>query len=360
MDRSRFDPTGFYRAMEESMSLQVARGEVRWMDLFSPPEAPVDVVLAFGCAVQHTPHLMLEACQVFDALGIPFVAVTGRQFCCGRPFQRVGGDTVAADRIAAKSYERFLAFQPKVTVQWCGACMLQYLDVISRQIQPPFEVVHVTKYVLGLLRERGASIPWEREVRSRVLLHTHDQFLPQQEIDARCIERILEMVPGVELVGRVAPPSLGLPCSLQGPTQESILKDITTEEYRAVQVELEEQAREAGADTLVMPYHKCQMEWSKFSSRRLAVRGWMSVLAEALGVGRPDLFTTYWHLNDAEEIVERSAPIWGSWGLSRDEALDRARRHFIPRYAVEVHRCDCGGRGCGAPDLDLAWPTAAP
>jgi Fe-S oxidoreductase len=353
VDPKGFDVKGFYTAMAESKSLLVRREDLRWVERYQQPERPVDALLAFGCAVQHTPHLMLEAARVFDVLGIDYAAVTGRQFCCGRPFQRMGKDEEAADRISSKSYERFVSYQPKQMVNWCGACQLQYLDVISQQADPAFEVVHVTRYLARLLKERGDAVPWKEEVPARVVLHTHGEFLPQQDVDSASILEILDMIPGVEYVGPIDPPSAGSPCQLTGPTAVSILNTLSTDEYRAAQTELEDQAREVGADTLVTPYHKCQMEWSKFSSRRLAVREWMSLLAEALGVGVEDKFTTYWHLGNPEEIVEAARPEWSSWGMTEEEALDAARRHFVPGYSVDVHHCDCGGTGCGSGGVEL-------
>jgi Fe-S oxidoreductase len=353
IDTTRFDPKGFYGAMAESRSLLVRREDLKWAERFEAPERPVDALLAFGCAVQHTPHLMVEATRVFDVLGIDYAAVTGRQFCCGRPFQRMAGDEAAADRISSKSYERFVAYRPKVAVQWCGACMLQYLEVISSQTQPPFEVVHVTKFLARLLRERGDDIPWKREVRARVVLHTHGQFLPQQDIDSASILEILDMIPGVEYAGPVEPPSVGSPCDGTGPRAVGVLNTLSTEEYRAAQEELENQVTAAGADTLVTPYHKCQLEWSKLSSRSMAVREWMSVLAEALGVGAEDRFTAYWHLGDPTAIVREARPEWESWGLTESQALEAAQRTFVPEYAVDVHQCDCGGRGCGSPFVEV-------
>jgi Fe-S oxidoreductase len=359
IDTTRFDPKGFYGGMAGSKSLLINRDALKWAERFTAPERPVDALLAFGCAVQHTPHLMLEATRVFEALGIDYAAVTGRQFCCGRPFQRMGGDQEAADRISSKTYERFVAYQPQVAVQWCGACMLQYLEVISGQAQPPFDVIHVTKYLADLLRERGDDVPWKQEVRARVVLHTHGQFLPQQDVDTSSILQILDMIPGVEYAGRIEPPSAGSPCDGTGPTAVGIFNTLSTEEYHAARGELEEQAAAAGADTLVTPYHKCQLEWSKLSSRTMAVREWMSLLAEALGVGAEDRFTEYWHLGDPEAIVRRARPQWESWGLTEAEAIEAARRSFVPEYVVDVHHCDCGGRGCGSPFAELRSTVGA-
>lgn len=353
IDKTKFDIKGFYQAMAESKSLLVSREDAEWMENFESPDRSYDALLAFGCAVQHTPHLMREAVSVFRALGVDFAAVTGRQFCCGRPVQRMGGDEQAADRISAKSYERFQSFQPNVLVQWCGACMLQYLGVISGQVDPPFSVVHVTKYIADLLSEMGDAVPWKQEVRRRVVLHTHGEFGAQQDTDSDCIRQILRAIPGLEYAGTVEPPSVGSPCALEGPRAVSVLNKLDTEGYLAARGELVDQARSVGADTLVTPYHKCQMEWSKFSCRELGIREWMSLLAEALGVASEDRFTTYWHLGDPEKIVHESRAEWESWGWTEERALDAARRHFVPEYAVDVHHCDCGGTGCGSPATEL-------
>ena len=353
IDKTKFDPKGFYDAMRESKSLLVRREDLRWTETFAEPGRPVDALLAFGCAVQHTPHLMLEATAVLEALGVDYAAVTGRQFCCGRPFQKLGGSDEAADLISGKSYERFMRYRPNVAVQWCGACMMQYLEVISSQADPPFDVVHVTRFVYDLLVRMGDSVPWKHDVPARVVLHSHEGGHAQQDTDAGYIVKILELIPGVEYAGPIEPPSAGAPCDLTGPTAVSVLNSLDTTGYRVAVAELEGQARARGADTLVTAYHKCQMEWSKFSSKRLAVREWMSLLAEALGVGYEDRFTTYWHLGDPEEIVHRSRAEWQSWGMTEQEALEAATRHFVPQYAADVHHCDCGGAGCGSRGADL-------
>ena len=357
IDPARFDPQGFYTGMAESKSMLIRRDEVRWSERAEAPDRPVDALLAFGCAVQHTPHLMLEATRVFDVLGIDYAAVTGKQFCCGRPFGNLGGDAAAADRISSRSYERFAAYGPNVTVQWCGACMLRYLELGGTQRDAPYKVVHVSKYLSRLLRERGDAIPWQREVRARVVLHRHRESLPQQDIDTESILDILALIPGVEYAGTIEPPSAGAPCAGTGPTSTSILNGLSADEYRRAQGELEEQAARAGAATLVTPYHRCQREWSKFSSPRLAVREWMSLLAEALGVASEDRFSAYWHLADPDLVTALSRPEWESWGLTEDEALAAARRHFTPQHAAEVQQCDCDSCGCGAVSAAAA-PTA--
>ena len=353
IDKSKFDPKGFYHAIWESKALLVRRQDLKWAERFAAPDRPYEAVLAFGCAVAHTPHLMLEATAVFEVLGVDYTAVTGRQFCCGRPFLRLGGDPEAAGMISGKSFERFVRYQTDALVNWCGACQMQYVDVISGEAEPPFDVVHVTRFVHDRLVAMGDAVPWKHDVPTRVMLHSHAGGHAQQDTDAGYILKILGMIPGVEYAGDVRPPSAGSPCELTGPTAVSVLNTLDSTGYRVAVAELQGQATALGADTLVTAYHKCQMEWSKFSSKRVAVREWISLLAEALGVGYEDRFTTYWHLGDPAEIVRRSRPEWQSWGMTEQQALEAATRVFVPQYAADVHHCDCGGAGCGSRGADL-------
>jgi Fe-S oxidoreductase len=355
IDTTNFNVKGFYAAMAESKSLLVAREDLKWSERFVEPDRPYDVLLAFGCAVQHTPHLMQEATNVLDVLGVDYFAVTGRQFCCGRPFDKMGKALDVADRVSGKSYERFMAYNPKAAVQWCGACMRQYLDTISQQQDPPFAVVHVTKFLADLLAAQGDDIPWKKEVKTRVVLHAHDNHA-QADVDTASILRILDMVPGVEYAGPIEPPSAGNPCDLEGPLAVGVLNKSDSEVIAGAVRELEDQTAAVGADTLVTAYHRCQAEWSKLSTKKMAVREWISLVAEALGVGVQDRYTMYWHLGDPKKIIEESRPQWESWGLTEEQALDVAERHFVRENVVDVHQCDCGGTGCGSGGSDLLWP----
>ena len=362
---SGFSPKEFYGGMASSLAMQVARDEVSWTDRHRTPGAPVDTLLAFGCAVQHTPHLMRAAVRVFEVLGIEHQAVVGRQFCCGRPFQRTGR-IKAADRIVAGSYSRFASYRPQTMVQWCGACMITYIDVASRRMTTPFEVIHVSTYMARVLRERAGNIPWRNTGRLPVLVHRHVQpkvpndrasqhdgkpgrdLVTDATIEA--VDEILSHIPGVENLGVVTPPATGAPCDLKKVNDRFVgLGDISSAAHRAILRDLAEQADRTRAEIVVTPYHACQKQWSKLASHKLGVRHWMSLLADALGVGVEDRYQTYWRLADPEAIVEASTPAWSSWGMSPEDAYDHARTHFTAAFSGSIHDCECGGAGCGAP-----------
>ena len=55
-------------------------------------------------------------------------------------------------------------------VHWCGAwwphAAAEYPDGNA-----PFKLIHVTEFLARTLRDRGATIPWRKEVRANALMH---------------------------------------------------------------------------------------------------------------------------------------------------------------------------------------------
>jgi hypothetical protein len=359
-----FDFNRFYMDMQQSERLQVSKDEMTWVQRYSKPEDSAEVVLNLSCGVQTTPHVMLIQVALFEALGIDFVALAGQAYCCGRTFQRFGRADVG-DRMATTSIRRFSSWQPTTNVQSCGSCLIEFDYQVAKIAEEtgdaPFEVVHVTRFLLDTLRRLGDDVPWVAPVPRRVLLHAEGaEVHPTKEEARRAIIDTLALVPGVECVGLVDNPSLGQPCATKGPGEPSVLNDISPEEYRQVQTELEQQAREAGADAIVTPHHACHREWCKFGSDRLPVIYYQSLVAEALGIRVPDRFQTLWRMADPERILEASRPHWESWGIAEDEARELVKKHFVARYAAAVQRCPCEGSceetraGAGAA-CDTAW-----
>jgi hypothetical protein len=66
-------------------------------------------------------------------------------------------------------------------------------------------------------------------------------------------------------------------------------------------------------------------------------------MAEALGVAKPDRFSQYWRMGDAEAVKEASRRNWESWGYTEEEALALAHKYFLPTYGRDVTACPCNG-----------------
>jgi hypothetical protein len=343
-----FDYTRFYADMHEGEQLQVSKDELTWLQTYRKPDHPADVVLNLSCGVQTTPHLMLTQVALFEALGIDFVATAGPQYCCGRIFQRFGKDETG-NRMAAKAISHFESWQPSTNVQCCGSCFIEFDYHVAKRTEEdgvaPFDVVHITRFLLERLRDLGDRTPWQRPTRTlRVLLHAEGaEVHPSKEVQRGDVIETLDLMPGVEYAGLVANPSFGSPCATKSPGEPSILNDLTETQYRQVLAELRDQASAAGADAIVTHHHFCHREWSKFGTSAVPVIHYQSLMAEALGVRIPDRFQTLWRLGDVEQMVAQSRPHWSSWGISEDDAREMVKKHFITEYAGSVQRCPCEG-----------------
>jgi hypothetical protein len=356
-----FDTKRFYDNLAECYRLQVRRDEVGWEMNATDRVGEAQVVLNLSCGIQATPHLMLLHVAIFKALGIDFVATAGTKFCCGRPFG-VTGDPTLSDRIAMHSIGRLKTWNSTVNVQCCGSCQVQFYANAERirenTGEAPFEVIHMTEYLLRALKEMGDSVPWVREPRAkRVLLHAEGAEVHHTKVVQRnAVIETLGLVPGLEFAGMVEEPTLGDPCGSEeradnpGSVGHTLLSDITTAEYRATQRELLDQARAARADAIVTHHHKCTREWSKFGSPELPIMHYQTLVADALGIDVSDRFQALWQLDDTELILAETRPYWESWGITEEEARSLVPKFFVPEYEATVQRCPCEfeGGGCFA------------
>jgi Fe-S oxidoreductase len=327
----------FYGAMVERERLQVSRDEAVWTEDGAAPDRQVDVLLNFGCNVRQSPHLQREAAAVLHALGVDFVAVAGQKYCCGKIYGGYGFPD-SARQIIQKSVKRLAAYEPKRTLQWCSACEMQFTDVIHPDKNLDFKSEGFASFLVERLDELGSDIPWQSDVKVKVLVHGHLGEHAVRDAHPPIVMELLQRIPGVEVIGYAKTPALDL-CDNAGPK----IATIGTEEYLAAQAELEGFLAERDADTLVTMYHSCTRELSKFASDKLAIKHYVSLLATALGVSKPDRFSEYWRLADPQKVMEASRPNWSSWGISEQEALQLAHKYFVPSYAVNVPDCPCNG-----------------
>ncbi|MGH9245892.1 MAG: hypothetical protein ACRD29_16550 [Acidimicrobiales bacterium] len=216
--------------------------------------------------------------------------------------------------------------------------------------------MHFTQFLLDTLCSLGDSVPWRRTVPHRVLVHAEGAEMHPTKQEAReAIIETLALIPGVEYAGLVRDPSVGVPCKRVGsahtPTSKMssnkpikwALEDITPDQYRQVQAEFEDQARDAGADTIVTPHHACHREWCKFGSDRLPIRYYASLVADALDIHVPDRFQILWRTGDPDTILELTRPHWESWDIPEPQAREMVKKFFVPEYAAAVDKCPCEG-----------------
>lgn len=332
-----FDYPDFYRAMVERERLQVAKDEMKWTEKHQPPERTIELLLNFGCNVRQTPHLMREAVSVLEVLGVDFHAVAGQQFCCGKPYSN-NGLKEAAKGVVEASVRRMASYQPERAIQWCSACEMQFADVVIPEIGIEFQSDSMARFLVDKIDELGDRVPWKKDVKVRAAIHGHMGEHRVRDAHPPIAVELLKRIPGVEFVEIAATTALDI-CDNNGLK----IAAITSDEYKAAQRALEDYLAQAGADTLVTLYHSCTRELSKFQSERFRLRHYISLMADALGVGKPDRFSEYWRLGEPAKVVAASRRNWESWGYSEAEAYRLAHRYFVPSYAVNAPDCPCNG-----------------
>jgi hypothetical protein len=337
-----FDFQDFFDFQFDRTHLLLSKSELGWMDTDAKPDRRVPVFVNLSCGTQLAPHLAVETVGILRALGVDFVSASSRQYCCGKIYRRVGREE-AGEKMTGGAIDRVRAWGASVVTHGCPSCHIYYSDRIARDGIDGLSSLHITTFLERRLDELGDKVPWRNEVRARVLVEGHGvELSPVHDAVTRSVSRLIAKVPGVEIVGTVQATSLGLACK----TLESgvpLLASLEADERRRFESELEAQAAARGADTIV-PFDKyCHTEYSKLALRGVAVREYLSILADGLGCAQPDRFQELWRLHDPEQVVERTRSNWESWGVPEAKARAVAFRHFDREHSAFTPKCACGG-----------------
>jgi heterodisulfide reductase subunit D len=271
-----------------------------------------------------TAHLAREVVKVFEALGCSFAAVGGPQFCCG--IVHYGhGDRAASTRLTEATVARFESFGAKEVVMWCPSCNKHFDEVILKRLQPNFTITHTTAY----LATHADRLRFRQDVRRRVALHTHCGR-QQQVADAAAARTLLEAIPGLTVTGTIENSELDYHCN------NVTIERIGLERFKAIQLKLAEDAAAQGADTVATIYHSCHREWSDLDMAALALRSYISLVSEGLGITESDRYQQYRRNGDVDTIVAAAREAWSSHGLTEEQARELARKHFLAsRYQTK-------------------------
>jgi len=237
-----------------------------------PAEAPeTELVLYLGCNVLRTMHLAETVIDVMSYLGEDFATLGGPANCCGIGHSR-RGETEAGDRLTGSTLRKLNAFTPRKIVTWCPSCTF-YLDkMIPARLAGSAPLEHFSAF----LAERLDRLRFVNTIPRRVALHAHTGTA-QQDQDAAMIARVLQAIPGLELVELTALDALGRHCSA------NVIADLTRPHYFELVHQLMDEAAAKRVDTVVTAYHSCQRELcQEEGSYPFTIDNWISLLARAL------------------------------------------------------------------------------
>jgi len=263
-----------------------------------------DFVFYTGCNVLKTPHIVLLALDIMDALGASYQVMGGPSHCCG-VLQVRTGDVATSGRMGENSIDKLAQSKSKQVVSWCPSCQVQLGETTLPTLErmrgaKPFEMTPFTLYLRKNL-DRLRPLLHER-VPMRIALHRH----PGVHGVVEAAEEILRAVPGIEIVD-LHQPAVGL--------QSNNLKVLP--QYRRQLDEAELGAAEAaGVDALVAIYHSdhralCahERDWP------FRIMNIYEIVGASMGLHEEDHYKRLKIMQDADAILDDCRDLVQKHGL---------------------------------------------
>ncbi|MGE0559111.1 MAG: heterodisulfide reductase-related iron-sulfur binding cluster [Burkholderiales bacterium] len=263
-----------------------------------------DVVFYTGCNVLKTPHIVLLALDILDALGVTYQVMGGPGDCCG-VLQFRTGDFDASGRIAWRTTDRFAASGARNVLAWCPTCTIQLGEnVLPGRDDAGYALDAFVVYLASRLEQLRPLL--RHPVHKRVALHEHPGVAGVQESAVS----LLKAIPGLEFV-ELPQPQAGYMCNTLQP-----LPEFKRELHRS----LLEAAAAAKVDALAGVYHACHRELcSHEADWPFEVVNFLELLGESMGMRRDDCFKRLKKMQDTDAILADVMDLVEKHGLDLEE-----------------------------------------
>jgi heterodisulfide reductase subunit D len=276
-------------------------------------EPAPEVVFYTGCNVMKTPHIVLLALDIMDAMGIRYRVMGGPSACCG-VLQFGAGDLVTSGRVAYRTIDRLAAAAPRA-LSWCPTCQVQLTEIAApTRADSPLDMAPFVRFIAERLETLRPLL--KHRVQKRVGLHEH----PGNPGVPEAAEAILRAIPGLDFVD-LEQPRVGYMCNKLTPLP-AFKRDVHRNQLQA--------AADAGVTTLAGIYHACHRELcSHERDWPFEVVNFLELVGESMGLQRPDLFKRLKIMQDVDSILQDSATLIEMNGLDLDEARDVILRDML-------------------------------
>lgn len=298
------------------------------------PESPPEVVFYTGCNVLRTPHIVLLALDILDALGVSYRVMGGPGDCCG-VLQFRTGDLDASGRIAYRTTDRFASTGAGKVLAWCPTCAIQVGEnVLPGRAAAPYDLEAFVVYLAGQL---GRLRPlMTRRVEKRVALHEHPGLAGVCEAAVR----ILKSIPGLEYV-ELEQARVGYMCNTLQP-----LPEFKREVHRG----LLEAAAAARVDALAGVYHACHRELCSHETEwPFEVVNFLELIGESLGIRREDTFKRLKKMQDADAILADVMDLVERHGLALEDVRAVIEKDLLGEQPLPLRGTRAERDGASAP-----------
>lgn len=228
-----------------------------------------DVLFYTGCNALRTPHVLLNAMQVLDALDVHYAVAGGPASCCGIAHTRTEGRIAPGGKVLESTLVRFEASGASRVLSWCPSCQLQMGETWQGYTPASYELEHVSTYLLehaDALIERFVPV-----APRRVILHAHAGLGDL----GNNVARLLDAIPGIERVSTAV--ETGYTCGLASSARSPVLLNAERDALVA-------RTGEGDVDAVVSLYHSCHRSLLGDRSRLgVPVVNFTDLLVEALG-----------------------------------------------------------------------------
>jgi heterodisulfide reductase subunit D len=291
-------------------------------------DAAPEVVFYTGCNVMKTPHIVLLALDIMDAMGIRYRVMGGPSACCG-VLQFGAGDLNTSGRVAYRTIDRLVAAAPRA-LSWCPTCQIQLTEVAGTGKSD----LDMAPFVRFLAERLDTLRPLLRHrVDKRVGLHEH----PGNPGVPEAAQAILRAIPGLDFVD-LEQPRVGYMCNKLTPLP-AFKQDVHRNQLQA--------AADAGVSTLAGIYHACHRELcSHERDWPFEVVNFLELVGESMGLHRPDLFKRLKIMQDVDAILQDCLPLLATNGLDLEEARDVILRDMLGEQPLPLleHSTDAAER----------------
>lgn len=273
-------------------------------------EIPVDapesqLVIHLSCMAHYTPQIPQLAKQILQKIGVDCLIVGGPENCCGELHKHFK-DTELEKQVAKIVMFGFRRAKPRKVVSICPDCDEVFrAHGVERQ---PYQHTNISDLFIEYLSELKARM---RPVKLRIVPHFHTINAARQR-DADNMLAILRAIPGLEIVQAQYALGPGIHCQTLHPMP------------REDQARMFIEARELGADAVVVPYHSCYRQHCKMQIQHgVTVHHYFNILAMALGISFSEPFKEMRLLDNVDAVVDALRPRIEKLGY--DEKLVRAQ-----------------------------------
>ena len=249
-----------------------------------------------GCNVYFQPEKILSALDIMDALGDDYAFLPGLDHCCGDGLLFTGEIPEGAKKAEAL-VAAIADFRPEAVVLWCPTCQCRFHQTILPAMDDnPFEVVSFPQYLAANMDR----LPLSDAAVGTVTLHEPCKSA-YTGVDRDGPRAVLRRLPGVTLTEMVHHGAQAMCCG-------SGAVSWFPESFARMRDRRLDEAAATGADRLVTVCHYCNQAFAaEEAGFDFTVTSYVSLVAEALGIGRVDKFKRYARWANLERIMADAA-----------------------------------------------------